>query len=79
MFLRVGVDVGGTNTDAALVDTDKDTDAVLSSAKVLTSVDVTEGVELAIKKLLEQSQVAKDDIKCITIGSTASLYWNKCT
>ena len=43
--LRLGIDVGGTNTDAVIVDAD---DRLLAKAKVPTTPDVTGGIEAAI-------------------------------
>ncbi len=43
--LRLGVDVGGTNTDAVVLDPD---DRLLAKAKVPTTPDVTSGIDSAI-------------------------------
>ena len=50
MALCVGVDVGGTNTDAVILRQKE----VLSSAKVPTTADVTSGVVEALKSVLQQ-------------------------
>ena len=39
--LRIGIDVGGTNTDAVVLDRD---DSVLAWAKAPTTADVTGGI-----------------------------------
>ena len=48
--LRLGVDVGGTNTDAVVLDAD---DRLLAKAKVPTSPDVTSGIEAAFAGVAE--------------------------
>ena len=52
--MRIGVDVGGTNTDAVLVDGRE----VLAEAKTPTTPDVTGGISSAISALVESSGVA---------------------
>ncbi|PKS06076.1 hypothetical protein jhhlp_007910 [Lomentospora prolificans] len=53
--LVIGVDVGGTNTDAVLLDTSQPgTSAVLSCHKSPTTPDVTDGVEAVLKALLSK-------------------------
>ena len=47
---RIGVDVGGTNTDAVLVDTAR----VLAAVKRPTSEDVTSGIVSALNALLNE-------------------------
>jgi N-methylhydantoinase A/oxoprolinase/acetone carboxylase beta subunit len=47
--LRLGIDVGGTNTDAVVLDCD---DRLLVKAKVPTSPDVTSGIRSAIDRVL---------------------------
>lgn len=50
MTVRIGVDVGGTNTDAVLLDTDN---TILASVKRPTSSDVESGVAAALHAVLE--------------------------
>ena len=45
MLTRIGVDVGGTNTDAVIMQGKK----LLAQAKVPTSPDVTSGIEASIR------------------------------
>ena len=51
MSLRLGVDVGGTNTDAVLLHGD----TVIGSAKCCTSADVLSGIQSAVKAALAVS------------------------
>jgi N-methylhydantoinase A/oxoprolinase/acetone carboxylase beta subunit len=64
--LHVGVDVGGTNTDAVLIDGGK----VLASTKQTTSDDVESGVVGAIRALLGSSGLPADAITAVMIGTT---------
>ena len=50
---RIGIDVGGTNTDAVLVEES----AVLGSYKTPTTSDVTTGITNALSGVLERSRV----------------------
>lgn len=54
--LRLGVDVGGTNTDAVVLDAD---DRLLAKAKVPTTPEVTSGIEAAIEGVVEQVDRAR--------------------
>jgi N-methylhydantoinase A/oxoprolinase/acetone carboxylase beta subunit len=54
--LRLGVDVGGTNTDAVVLDAD---DRLLAKAKVPTTPDVTSGIEGAISGVVGQVDRAR--------------------
>ena len=49
--LRLGVDVGGTNTDAVVLDAE---DQLLAKAKVPTTPDVTKGIEAALAGVVEE-------------------------
>ncbi|EFY95440.2 hydantoinase [Metarhizium robertsii ARSEF 23] len=72
-FYRVGVDVGGTNTDAAILDIsacDTASRGVLASYKTFTTTDITSGIETAVKAILEASQVDLNRIIAVTIGTT---------
>ncbi|QXQ07143.1 hydantoinase/oxoprolinase family protein [Sphingosinicellaceae bacterium] len=64
--MRVGVDVGGTNTDAVLVDAGR----VVASVKRLTTADVSEGIREAIAVLLSESGVPATEIDSVMIGTT---------
>jgi N-methylhydantoinase A/oxoprolinase/acetone carboxylase beta subunit len=70
---RIGVDVGGTNTDCAILDLTKlssPTRGVLFSSKTPTTVDITSGIIAAVSSVLQQSQVPKNAILSVTIGTT---------
>jgi N-methylhydantoinase A/oxoprolinase/acetone carboxylase beta subunit len=63
---RLGVDVGGTNTDAVLMLGDE----VIASAKRLTTADVGEGVIDAVTAVLKQASVQAGDLTTVMIGTT---------
>ena len=64
--MRIGVDVGGTNTDAVLMAGA----AVVSSIKAPITADVGAGVVAAIDGVLKQSAVAPGIITGVMIGTT---------
>jgi N-methylhydantoinase A/oxoprolinase/acetone carboxylase beta subunit len=61
---RIGIDVGGTNTDAVLLEDTK----VIHAVKTPTTRDVTSGVTDALRKLLEAGAPASVD--AVMIGTT---------
>lgn len=67
MQYKLGIDVGGTNTDGVLLDENM---KVIASAKTPTTEDVQSGIEATISKVLEQSMVNKADIKFAMLGTT---------
>ncbi|KAK4941889.1 hypothetical protein LTR10_018219 [Elasticomyces elasticus] len=70
---RIGVDVGGTNTDAVILDTnttDLSKCVVAAHKTATTSPNVTDGIEVAVRHVLDQSEVPTDQISCLTIGTT---------
>ncbi|KAH6999571.1 hypothetical protein EDB80DRAFT_724941 [Ilyonectria destructans] len=70
---RIGVDVGGTNTDAAILDIkafDSPGRGVLASHKAPTTQDITSGIEFAIRAVLDDSKVDQDRVLSVTIGTT---------
>ncbi|KAH6609812.1 hypothetical protein Trco_003158 [Trichoderma cornu-damae] len=70
---RIGVDVGGTNTDAAILDIkalDEPGRGVLASHKATTTPDITSGIEAAIREVLDRSKAEKSRILSVTIGTT---------
>jgi N-methylhydantoinase A/oxoprolinase/acetone carboxylase beta subunit len=64
--MRIGVDVGGTNTDAVLMDR---TD-VVGWTKTPTTPDVGRGIVTALQQLLDQTQAKKNEISAVMIGTT---------
>ena len=64
--MRIGVDVGGTNTDAVLVD-GRD---VLAEAKTPTTPDVTAGIVTALRSVVETSGVEAARVQAVMIGTT---------
>ena len=72
--LRIGVDVGGTNTDAVVLDpslSNTPNRGVLALHKTpTTSPNVTDGIEIAVRSVLEQSKIDRSSIACLTIGTT---------
>ena len=64
--MRIGIDVGGTHTDAVLMDGDH----VVSSTKALTSEDVTSGILDALENILSDSGVKEESIEAVMLGTT---------
>ncbi|MBM69134.1 MAG: hydantoinase subunit beta [Haliea sp.] len=64
--MRIGVDVGGTNTDAVLVDGT----SVIASCKQTTTSDVSSGIQTAMQRVLDSADVAADTITSVMIGTT---------
>ena len=64
--MRIGIDVGGTNTDAVLMDGQN----VIGSAKTPTTANVTDGITSALDSLLQQTALAVDRIDGVMIGTT---------
>ncbi|KAF4464181.1 hypothetical protein FALBO_9003 [Fusarium albosuccineum] len=70
---RIGVDVGGTNTDAAILDiraVDTPGRGVLASHKASTTKDITSGIEAAIRAVIQDSKVDQSRVLSVTIGTT---------
>ncbi len=64
--MRIGVDVGGTNTDAVLMDGEK----VVGWHKTPTTPDVTDGITTAMKTVLRETKIPVRRIKAVMIGTT---------
>ena len=62
----IGVDVGGTNTDAVLMDGTR----VVASQKLPTTSNVSFGILNAIRLVLCQSGISAGKIQCVAIGTT---------
>lgn len=65
--LRLGIDVGGTNTDAVVLDRK---DAVLAKAKVPTTPEVTSGIAAVIEAVVGQASVDRTGITHAMLGTT---------
>jgi len=64
--LRIGIDVGGTNTDAALIDEPN----ILATFKTPTTADVTSGIRRAMTAVLEAASVDRVEVGAVMIGTT---------
>src|SRR5271163_5375441 len=65
-MMRIGIDVGGTNTDAVVMDGRK----VLAGVKEATTPDVMSGVVSALKSVLAASGLDPQTIDVVMIGTT---------
>ena len=65
-MMRIGIDVGGTNTDAVVMDGTK----VLAGVKEATTPDVMSGVVSALKSVLAASGLDPEAIDVVMIGTT---------
>ena len=63
---RIGIDVGGTNTDAVLLNGD----VVAAKIKTPTTDDVMSGIRAALACILAQSGADPADIDAVMIGTT---------
>jgi N-methylhydantoinase A/oxoprolinase/acetone carboxylase beta subunit len=63
---RIGVDVGGTNTDAVVMAGRE----ILAAVKVPTSADVTVGLMQALRQAQESAGIAVGDVGMVVIGTT---------
>lgn len=68
--LRVGIDVGSTNTDAVIVD---EKGKLVHAVKYPTTADITTGILEALKRVVREAGVSKDDIVAVMFGTTHGL------
>jgi N-methylhydantoinase A/oxoprolinase/acetone carboxylase beta subunit len=64
---RLGIDVGGTNTDAVIMD---GADRVIAKAKVPGTPDITSGIVAAIEAVLRAPEAAPERITHVMLGTT---------
>ncbi|WP_188206861.1 hydantoinase/oxoprolinase family protein [Alkalibacillus aidingensis] len=64
---RIGIDVGGTHTDAVVLDQHFN---VISETKEPTTEDVSSGIYNAVKTIIASSDVPKEDIRYAMLGTT---------
>ncbi|BBK30746.1 N-methylhydantoinase A/oxoprolinase/acetone carboxylase beta subunit [Stella humosa] len=65
-ILRIGIDVGGTNTDAVLIQGG----SVRHAVKTATTADVMGGILATLRRLLDESGTAGDAVGAVMIGTT---------
>lgn len=65
-MIRLGVDVGGTNTDAVVMDGPR----VLAWAKTTTTPDATSGLVVAAREALARSGVQPSGVRAVMVGTT---------
>lgn len=64
---RVGIDVGGTNTDAIILD---ENNHLVHAVKSPTSLDIRTGIETSLRHLLQESNIDKTQITHAMLGTT---------
>jgi N-methylhydantoinase A/oxoprolinase/acetone carboxylase beta subunit len=64
---RIGIDVGGTNTDAVVLDA---SDRVLAKAKTPNSDDIISGIEQVVGRVLAEAGVRPSDVSHVMLGTT---------
>ena len=64
--MKIGVDVGGTNTDAVVLCPE----GVLGWCKTPTTADVYSGIVSAITEAISDAEVDRADVDCVMIGTT---------
>ncbi|GGH68183.1 hydantoinase subunit beta [Compostibacillus humi] len=64
---RIGIDVGGTHTDAVLLDENNE---VVSETKASTTTDVTTGIYNAMHKVITEANVDRENIRYAMLGTT---------
>lgn len=71
--LRIGIDVGGTNTDSCLLDPSAESSpnrGILAFTKSPTTPNPSDGIQKVIEVLLDQAKVDTSRIASISIGTT---------
>ncbi|WP_409433030.1 hydantoinase/oxoprolinase N-terminal domain-containing protein [Litorimonas sp. RW-G-Af-16] len=64
--MRIGIDVGGTHTDAVILNGDQ----VIAATKSLTTADVVSGISNALDDILTSGGVRVEQIQTVMIGTT---------
>lgn len=64
---KIGIDIGGTNTDIVLVDSNS---VIAAHAKTSTTPQVYNGVKTALKTIIDETKISSEDVQGIFIGTT---------
>jgi N-methylhydantoinase A/oxoprolinase/acetone carboxylase beta subunit len=70
----IGIDVGGTNTDAVMLQNE----AVLAWHKTPTTTDIQTGVERAIEEVVKKAAIPSDHVDSVKIGTTVRTSFHCC-
>jgi N-methylhydantoinase A/oxoprolinase/acetone carboxylase beta subunit len=65
-MMRIGIDVGGTHTDAVLLEGNE----VIAATKALTSADVITGIMDALETILAEHAGAENSVEAVMLGTT---------
>lgn len=71
--VRIGVDVGGTNTDGVILNPDQidsATRGILAWHKAPTTPDPSNGISAAISQMFQDANIQPDQVASVTIGTT---------
>ncbi|KAL6802674.1 hypothetical protein GGI42DRAFT_324952 [Trichoderma sp. SZMC 28013] len=71
--LRVGVDVGGTNTDGVVIDPSRVSEpdkGILAWHKAATTTNPSDGISDAITTMFTTANISPGDVASVTIGTT---------
>lgn len=66
-MIRLGIDVGGTNTDGVILDANNE---ILASTKSVTTKDIFSGIKQTLNKLMAESKLDAKKIDVATLGTT---------
>lgn len=67
MKYRLGIDVGGTNTDAVILD---EKNLVIAKCKEATTLDVSTGIQKAVDHVMKESGIKPEEIRDAMLGTT---------
>ncbi|QBD81283.1 hydantoinase/oxoprolinase family protein [Ktedonosporobacter rubrisoli] len=67
MRYRLGIDIGGTNTDAAILDNDN---RILAKGKTPVTSDVITGIAQVVGRVLSEARLNPEDISHAMLGTT---------
>ncbi len=65
---KIGIDVGGTNTDAVIMNEQQQ---VIANVKAPTTQDVESGIYDALDRILKQSAIDPSRISSVMLGHNA--------
>ncbi|KAH7086441.1 hypothetical protein FB567DRAFT_561143 [Paraphoma chrysanthemicola] len=71
--LRIGVDVGGTNTDGVVLDLTRSSEedrGIVAWKKLSTTRNPSDGINNVIKEMFDQFKIDLNDVASVTIGTT---------